>query len=220
MPRRVWVTRARPGADRTAERLTALGYIPLVVPLLEVRPLDVRLDLDGVEALAFTSLNGVAAFAALTPDRTLPVFAVGDATARAAQTAGFAAVRSAAGDLTALAALIRGEAPGCSILHPAAVEPAGDLAATVGPAARVRVVSVYETRDTGAAPPALWDAVLLHSPRAARAMPRHLAGGIAVALSPAVAAALSDQAFAALHIADAPTETALLTALGKPGPAV
>ena len=37
-----------------------------------------------ITALVFTSINGVAAFAALTPDRTRPVFAVGDATAMTA----------------------------------------------------------------------------------------------------------------------------------------
>ena len=54
-------------------------------------------------ALAFTSVNGVAAFAALTPRRDRPVFAVGDATAQAAHDAGFADVLSASGDLRDLA---------------------------------------------------------------------------------------------------------------------
>src|SRR5690606_27759634 len=84
--RRVWVTRAEPGAGRTAERLAALGFEPMVVPLLAIRPLPCPPpDLTGMAALAFTGRNGVDAFAALTAERGLPVFAVGDATAERAR---------------------------------------------------------------------------------------------------------------------------------------
>ena len=37
--RRVWVTRAEPGAARTADRLTALGFTPIVAPLLTLASL-------------------------------------------------------------------------------------------------------------------------------------------------------------------------------------
>ncbi|WP_392354638.1 hypothetical protein V8F63_04600 [Brevundimonas sp. LF-1] len=40
--RRVWVTRAEPGAARTADRLTALGFEPVVVPLLTLAPCPAR----------------------------------------------------------------------------------------------------------------------------------------------------------------------------------
>jgi uroporphyrinogen-III synthase len=224
-PSRVWVTRAQPGAERTAERLSVLGYTPIVAPLLAIEPLDVRLDLTGVEALAFTSRNGVKAFAALSPERRLPVLAVGDATAASARKAGFVQVRSAGGDLSALAALIRAEAAGLSILHPSAAEPAGDLAAAVAGAAAVRSVPVYAARETGAVPPEAWDAVLVHSPRAARALAAALAPDqahdrIAVALSAAAAAPLAPLPFAEVRTAAAPTEAALLATLGKPGAGV
>ena len=50
---RIWVTRAQPGADATAERVRALGHDALVAPLLAVRALpDVQVDLSGVAALA------------------------------------------------------------------------------------------------------------------------------------------------------------------------
>ena len=56
----VWVTRAQPGAAATAERLRAMGYEPLVAPLLEVRTLPGGpIDLTGVAALAFTSASGI-----------------------------------------------------------------------------------------------------------------------------------------------------------------
>ena len=89
---RIWITRAEPGASRTAEKLRALGHEPVVAPLLQARPLPGEIGLTGVGALAFTSANGVNAFAERSPERSLPVFAVGDATAAAAHKAGFAEV--------------------------------------------------------------------------------------------------------------------------------
>src|SRR5258707_10340335 len=83
MPRRrqkIWITRAQPAADITAERVRALGHEALVAPLLAVRPLpDVEVDLSGVAALAFTSANGVRAFADLSGERSLRGFALGAA---------------------------------------------------------------------------------------------------------------------------------------------
>lgn len=217
----VWITRARPGADLTAARLSALGLEAVVAPLLIIRPLDVSPDLVGIAALAFTSRNGVAAFADLSPDRARPVFAVGDATAASARAAGFTDVRSADGDLHALAALIRAEGPGLSILHPSAAEPAGDLAALVGDA-RITTLAIYEALDTDIAPPPVWDAVFIHSPRAARALasrlsPEVVKGRMALAISPAAAAPLAALDFAEIRIAEAPTEDSLLAALGKRG---
>ena len=219
--RRVWVTRARPGADSTAERLATLGFTPVLAPLLAIRPLDARPDLTGVQALAFTSRNAVQVFAELLGDRAPPVFAVGDATAASAREAGFHDVRSAGGDLHALAALIRAEGAGLSILHPCAAEPAGDLAALVGDTARVTPLAVYEAVETDATAPEVWDAVLIHSPRAARALAARLSaqdarGRIAVVISSAAATRLSVRGLAEIRIAAAPTEDALLAALGKP----
>lgn len=221
-PRRIWVTRARPGADRTAARLSVLGFTPLIAPLLEIRPFDVRPDLTGIDALAFTSRNGVASFAARAPDRSRPVFAVGDATAEAAREAGFADIRSADGDLLALAALIRAEATGLAILHPSAAEPAGDLAALVGDAARIAPLAVYEALETEAAAPEAWDAVLIHSPRAACALAARLPSDtvtdrIAVAISAAAVEPLAPLGFAEIRVAETPTETSLLATLGKRG---
>jgi uroporphyrinogen-III synthase len=220
---KVWITRARPGAEATAARLTDLGYTPLIAPLLEVRPVKAEIDLIDIDALAFTSINAVSAFAALSPARDRPVFTVGDATARAATEAGFASVRSADGDLTALAALIRADGKGLTLLHPAAAQPAGDIAALVGDAAHVRTVAVYETVETDARPVEAWHAVLIHSPRAARALASaapDVAGRLACAISEAAATPLAPLVFAEVRIAAAPTEDALLAALGKPGPAV
>ena len=98
----VWITRARPAAEATAARVTALGFESLVDPLLAVEALDADIDLAQAKALAFTSGNGVEAFARLSDERALPVFAVGRATAQAAKAAGFISVASADGDVEAL----------------------------------------------------------------------------------------------------------------------
>jgi len=182
MPRRrqkIWITRAQPGADATADRVRALGHEALIAPLLAVHAVeDVQVDLAGVAALAFTSANGVRAFADICAERAIRVFAVGAATAQAARAAGFRLVLSADGDVEALAEGIgqrRGELRG-AVLHPGAAEPAGDLAGALerqGVAARSLIL--YETAPVKLATEAATqlvqaDAVLLHSPRAAQVL--------------------------------------------------
>lgn len=194
----------------------------MVVPLLAIRPLALPTpDLTGVAALAFTSRNGVAAFATLSETRALPVFAVGDATGEAARAAGFTDVRSAGGALADLARLLEREAPG-TVLAPGAREPSGDLPARLAGRVEVRALPVYEAVATGAAAPAAFDAVLVHSPRAGRALAllEPLAGAVAAAISPAAAAALDGLSDLEIRIAARPDEAALLEALGKPAPRV
>jgi len=177
--KRIWVTRSAPGAEATAARLRALGFDPVVQPLLELRDLpDARLDLTDVCAIAFTSANGVRAFAARSPERGFKVFAVGAATAEAARKARFSTVLSTDGDVSALARAMasrKRELAGV-ILHPGAAEPAGDLAGELGAEGlTVRTVALYESAPAAlpegfaAAIPA-FEAVLLHSPKAARAL--------------------------------------------------
>lgn len=227
---RIWVTRASPGAEETAARLAAMSLPVLVDPLLAVVPLSPPIDLDGVAALAFTSVNGVRAFARLCADRSRPVFAVGDRTARAAREAGFAEVASADGDVVALAALIAGQAERIdgAVLHPGALEPAGDLvSALAAKGVTLRGLAVYETVERDPAPATLdqlgtMAAVLLHSPRAARklaqVLERRPAPSLrALCLSPAVAAPLKSLveagALASVAAAPHPSETALLDLL-------
>ena len=224
---RVWITRAQPGAAATAARVAALGHEPLVAPLLRVRPIPgAALDLDGVGALAFTSANGVAAFVDRSAARGLPVFAVGDATAAAARAAGFAEVRSAEGDVAALARLILKLRPPAPILHVAPRERSGDLAGTLtAQGVACRTAELYESavadRLPAAAAEALEaaaiDAVLVHSPKAAAAVARLIDSaeeGVAVfALSLACAEPLERAGFRAIAVAAAPTEAALLALL-------
>lgn len=215
------MTRAQPGADRTAGRLAARGFIPVVAPVLEIRPFaGPEPDLNGIGALAFTSPNGVDAFARLTPRRDLPAFAVGDATAAAARAAGWNDVVSASGAIEDLARLLADRASG-PVLAPGAREPAGDLAGLLAGRVEVRRLVVYEAVETQASPPADWDVVLVHSPRAGRAIAAAVGvngarGRPAVAISTNAAAPLQPCGFDRLDIAAAPAEAAMLEALGNP----
>lgn len=220
----VWITRAQPGAEATGARVAALGFTPVVDPLLEVAPIAGGIDLTDVSALAFTSANGVQAFSSVSGVRGLPVFAVGRATASAAREAGFARVSSADGDVADLARLISQALPG-PVLWAGAREPAGDLVSTLNEAGvPARGVAVYETaeRAPSEATLALLHeplTVLLHSPRAARALARILEVRPsrtlrALCLSEAVAAGLprlDDPSSVAC--APRPDETALLSLL-------
>jgi uroporphyrinogen-III synthase len=223
-PRTLWVTRAQPGAAATAARLRELGVEPIVEPLLEVRAIaGADLDLTGVSALAFTSANGVAAFAARSPERALRVFAVGDATAAAARAQRFKSVLSAQGDVAALANALtsrRRELSGV-ILYPAAAEPSQDLAAALAAVGlQVRQAAVYET--VAALPSAALaerlpqiDGVLLHSAKAAHGLARFLKDHpapalVAYCLSAQIVRALARAGLAERLSAAQPNETALM----------
>lgn len=219
---RVWVTRAEPGAGRTAARLQSLGLEPIVAPVLTIERIEgVRIDFDGVAALAFTSINGVSAYAKLRDRRDLPAFCVGDATADAAQAVGFTDVRSAAGDVEALGRLIAEAALRGAILAPGAEQPAGDLEAAAGGSTSIQRLPVYRTVETAFQPP-VCDAVLIHSPRAAAVLRSRIEaspeGLRAVAISKAAARPLAGVIPCA--VAARPDEAALLdalqAALGKP----
>ena len=100
----VLITRPEPGASETAERVAALGLLPVVAPLLAINTLSVAWPPSGeVQAILVTSGNAVPALPA--SHRHLPLLAVGQTTARRAREAGFGQVQSADGDASALADL-------------------------------------------------------------------------------------------------------------------
>lgn len=209
--------------------MAALGFVPIVAPLIAIRPLTPDLpDLSMFDGLVFTSPNGVAAFQALPGARAASgrvVFAVGQATAEAARTAGHDPVWSADGDAGNLAALIRDAGQGLRLLALRAEAPAADLGDLVGEAARVTPLTVYRAEAVPDALPADFEAVLIHSPRAARELAERLPpaaarGRSAVAISVAAARPLASLGFAAVAVAARPDEAALIdalkTTLGKP----
>jgi uroporphyrinogen-III synthase len=227
---RVLITRpiedARPLADALEER----GIQVLIEPLLEIRHLeDAEIDLQGVQALLFTSANGVRAFAALSPRRDLKAFTVGDGSAEAARQAGFANVESAKGDVEALAALVadRLKPEGGILFHAAGTVTAGDLKTRLeGLGYQVRRAQLYEAKIAGALSNETRanltlggiDAVLLFSPRTAAtfadlwraAGSPSLARIQALCLSAAVAREVGNLGWAGVEIADRPDLPSML----------
>lgn len=232
-PLTVWITRAEPGATATAGRVTAMGHKALVGPLLRIEPrADLHIDLTGVAALAFTSANGVRAFAALNTRRDIRVFSVGAGTTAAAEAAGFRAILSAEGDVGALAGRIaarKSELRG-AVLHPGAAEPAGDLVgALTAEGIEARALPLYDS--VVIPPPAEVlaaldgvDVVLLHSPKAARALAKLLRGRTLpklrlLCLSQAVARPVARTKVREVARAPFPIEAALLNLIGRADPA-
>lgn len=222
MTLRVAVTRAEPEASATAARLRALGAEPVMAPLLSIQTMSFDTKLDGVQALLFTSSNGVRAFAAATTAREAPVFAVGDATAEAARSAGFADVRSASGDVKALASLACATLSpnGGTLLHISGAHAAGDLVGELkraGFAAERRVA--YGAHAASTLPETLKqrvDVILFHSGRAAGAFVALGAPNSAAMTAACISVAAADIAaqakWARLIVAPRPREQDLLEA--------
>lgn len=114
---RVLVTRPEPGASRTAAALQKAGIDATICPFTEATDLPVSdaaiAAASGADAVAVTSAKALthAPSALIEALRAKPVFAVGDATARAARALGMEDARSADGDAAALAGLIGGAVP-------------------------------------------------------------------------------------------------------------
>ncbi len=229
------VTRPREDAEGVSQELRQRGLDVTVAPLLDIRPVDAEVDSAGVQGILATSANGVRALARLLPDRDLPVWAVGDATARMARDAGYRKVEAAGGDVHSLAALVKSR---CvpetgAFLHAAGSVVAGDLAGDLGAAGfSVRRVVLYEAHPAQAVSDQLADALrsgglglaLFFSPRTAATfvtliraagLERTTATITAYALSANVARELEALPWAAVRVAAEPSQAALLAVLDQ-----
>ena len=228
---RLLVTRPREDAERLEDSLRALGAEPVVEPMLSIDFKDgPPLKLEGVQALLATSANGPRAFARRDDRRYLPVYTVGDTSARAAAEAGFTRIESAAGEVQALARLVRKRlrAEAGALLHVSGTEVAGDLGALLdraGFAYRREVLygARSPSRFSAALVRALEDGTLagaiFFSPRSAATFVT-LAGGcglaeactgmVAYCLSDAVAKRARSIAWRAVAVARRPDQEALL----------
>lgn len=223
------VTRAEPGASETAARIAAMGHSVIVAPMLVIEPVAANADTTRVQALLFTSANGVAAFARETTERALPVFCVGDATGEAATANGFGNVRIAGGDVRALAPFVaqslRPEAG--PLLHVGGADLAGDLVGALqreGFTAERRVFyrAVLVRQLPQEARDALRgsiDVVMFHSARGCAAFSDAIGKDAdlqriaALCLSPAVAEIARLMQWRDVVVAQAPREDALLRLL-------
>ncbi|RWD59632.1 MAG: uroporphyrinogen-III synthase [Mesorhizobium sp.] len=233
---RVLVTRPEPGASRTARRLEAQGFQPILLPLTETAALPVETSVFPAAAVAVTSANAVrhapanlvAALAAL------PCHAVGKRTAEACRTAGFTSVSEGSGDAEALAGAIADRLAGKDMIYlcgrvrfPVFEE---RLAAA---GMRVRPVETYDTVELDYSDADVIarlsgvpvEAVLLYSAKAAaatirlimRPTLRHLFERTEfLTLSARVAKALEGVGGAKVRIAAQPGEDALLALLSLP----
>lgn len=233
---RVLVTRPEPQATVTAGLLRARGHAAHKFPLASIERLAADLPAaDDVDAVLLTSAN--AAFA-LEAYADIPVFAVGEATARAARAVGAGTVTTAEGEWQSLARLLAGpDGPpaGARLLHLAGAELRGDLAGAARAAG-----FVVERRVVYAARPAHWldaptvdllvqgelDAVLFFSPAHATiwrrlidraALADQLFGLMALALSHAVAEPLRTLPWRAIHVAATPEVARLIDHLEARG---
>lgn len=176
----VLVTRPEEDARAIADRLAEIGVDALIAPLFQVENIPgPPLDVETVQGFLVTSANGARALAARTARRDIPVYAVGDSTARAASGLGFESVTSAGGDVDDLARLVSETcAPGDGVLmHAAGSIVAGDLAEMLEPKGyKVWREMLYEAKAVERFPDAAQaalaagriDGVMLFSPRTAR----------------------------------------------------
>lgn len=220
MPRPLAVLRPEPGNAATARRIEALDLTAIRLPLFEVRALAwTPPDPARFDALIITSANAVRhGGAALGLYRHLPVFAVGRATADAARAAGFAVRATGTDNAAALVA----EARHHGVIH--ALHLSGREVGEVGDdggsiAQRIPVYASEACEVTPAGLATLAGSVaLVHSPRAGSRLAELIEGSgvpratIHLAAIGARAAEAAGPGWAAVALADRPTDDALIAA--------
>jgi len=222
--RLVLLTRPLEQSREVARELKSDGIGSLIWPLTRVVQADAPPTLpEGVQALLFTSANGVRAFAELDRTRRLPAFCVGVVTAAAARSQGFEEVRVADGDSAALADMAR-RSGFRRFVHLRGVDVAGDLRGDLAEhGICVEEKVVYRAEETGPPPPEVAQAlargqvaaVTVWSPRGASILARHLAGidrraMTLIAISAAAAAPLAGVGFGQCRIAESPSREGVL----------
>ncbi len=226
---RVLITRPREDAEETACLLEERGVKVATESLLAIVPMAApQVSIEGVQALLFSSANGVRAMSALIPERDIPAYTVGDASARAARLAGYKYVYSAKGDVNSLADLVKQELSpeDGKLLHPAANVVAGDLKGMLAEAGfSVDKVQMYESRPAIALTDSLIDAfrtasidaAFFFSPRTAKTFVElaqkagvDVSAVTAYGLSQAVANELAVMTWHAVRVAEAPEQDSLL----------
>jgi uroporphyrinogen-III synthase len=207
--RRILVLRPEPGATATVGRARDLGLDAVAVPLFEVEPVRWTAPDGGrFDALLLTSANAVRhGGEGLQLYRHLPVYAVGEATARAAGEAGFTIAFVGDSNVDRLLDAIP---PDLELLHLCGQHrkaPSGARQA-ITPVAVYRATEIPEPRLSGFAE----GVALIHSPRAGHRF-AELAkdrGKIAIAAISEAAAEAAGAGWAEVITASEPNDEALL----------
>jgi uroporphyrinogen-III synthase len=234
---RILVTRAQPGGAQTALALRESGHEPIVTPIFQIEMLsEVDPDAGPWTAILLTSANairGIADLARRDDWRVMPVFAVGDRTAKVARDQGYTEVTSAGGNVNNLVNLVAARLkPPARLLYLVGQDRSGDLAGALrAKNFIVDVVVVYRMTAARTLPePAIAamrngvDGVLHFSRHSAEAFVKAAgnAGLLEVALAKPVHYCLSDQVAeplrragaANIRIAVRPDEASLLELCG------
>lgn len=203
----------------------------LISPLLEIQQTGVLPTMAPFQALIFTSVNGVQAFASRTDDRRWPCFCVGDRTTAAAKSQGFAAISAngAAPELVELVASTLSPSDG-ELLHVRGATAAGDI--VTGLAAhgfKVRKSVLYRqiarplsTQATKAIAAGEVDGIPLFSPRTAQLLSAILIANpawpldhtTAFCISPNVASVIKSLKLGPVETAETPTRSGMLAIIG------
>ncbi len=217
------MTRPEPGASATGAKLSQLGFEPVLLPCLTIKPRPAKFP-ERPAAMILTSAQAIPAL----PEefRQIPCFCVGDATAAKLREAGFASVESAGGDARDLFRLIATRRiPGVHLL--AVGERHGLALATQLRAVGITVLrrSVYTAQPLRALPEEIRaalaggeiDKALFYSAETAKAFIRLQPPGTArfesLALSRAIAEVLKNLPWRSIRVALAPAEADLLALL-------
>ena len=234
---RILVTRPQPRAADTALALRARGHEPIIAPLFEIERLaDVDPKNGSWAAILLTSANGLWGITSFARDKEwhgMPVFAVGDVTAKAARDMGFVEVASAGGNVNDLANLVAARLqPPARLLYLAGEKRAGDLAGELRRKNfEVDLVVVYRFLTAQSLPPSAAEALageidaVLHYSRASAetflsaARNSNLLGAaltkpVHLCLSEQIAAPLWEAGAAQIRVAARPEEAALLELCG------
>jgi uroporphyrinogen-III synthase len=222
--RRLAVLRPEPGASDTVRKARQRGLDVFPLSLFDVEPVAWEVpDISRFSALLLTSaqalLHGGVGLNAL---KSLPVYAVGGATAEAARDAGFDIAASGDGGVDEL---LRKTSPGVKLLHLC-----GEHRRTpANPQQAITPISVYRSRERPS--PELTQAegavVLVHSPRAAAVFRKMLGAvrfnraSVAIAAISTAAAEAAGGGWKSVDVAEQPSDDALLALVerlcNKPG---
>ncbi len=240
---RVLVTRPEPGASRTAALLQARGHQPIVLPLTRTVPLAEN-DAANRSAGAYAVTSAAAlrhwpAAGSGFQDGTVPLYAVGEATGKAAQDAGFADVRIGPGDGDGLAGMILSDveagrlqlSESAPLIYVAGrVRRSGFEAAIDAAKLPFRVVEAYDTEEISYSTDFLRKRILGDQPLAVLLYSQHgaailfdrlsridalntMKNSLFLCLSPQVAASVPASLRTQTHVAAAPNEADLLILL-------
>jgi uroporphyrinogen-III synthase len=210
--RRLFVFRPEPASHRTVERARELGLDAISIPLFELEALDwPEPDPAQFDAILLTSANAVdLGGAQLEHLRRLPVHAVGEATALAAEVAGFGIASVGRGGVEDL---LESVGAGARLIHLCGE----DRRALDRPKQRISTVTVYRAR-TLDAPQGMerlrGQVAAIHSPRAARRLaelvPPEDRATVRVAAISKAAGEAAGTGWADVRVASVPSDSALL----------